>query len=104
MSDLDLKGTHMTTATPIVLPVETMHELALELLDEIDEHADKIFCVASGGLAYADPHKSATEAGIFQVIKDMSSSIELSGSLRRYVDQLAVLAGSKLKMKAVPHD
>lgn len=74
--------------------VEQLHQSALDLIEELNEHTDKIFCVASGGKAYASGGNAHTEAAIFDVIKDMTSTTDLACMLRDRINELAARAGS----------
>ncbi len=76
--------------------VERLHRSAIDLINELNEHTEKIFCVASGGLVFAKQGESHTEAGIFDVIKGLSSSTDLAGMLLARVNELAARAGSSV--------
>jgi hypothetical protein len=84
-------------ATPIVDQTQSaqyVHGLALECVQEILDHAEKIFAVACGGRAWASLNENGTEAAIFRVIEDMNMSTDLTISLRDHINRLAALAGS----------
>lgn len=90
-------------ATPIFIPAQSLHECALQCVKEIDDRADKIFAVASGGVAYAGLSENATEEAIFLAIKDLNESTFVTQALRDYINQLAAHAGSKPATKEVSH-
>ena len=90
-------------ATPIVIPAQNLHELALQCAQDINDHAEKIFAVACGGTAWANLNENATEAAIFRAIEDMAATTASARSLREYIDQLAAIAGSKLATEGVSH-
>lgn len=73
-----------------------MHELALQCVKEINDQTEKIFAVASGGVAFANLNENGTEAAIFRAIEDMAESAASTKSLREYINKLAALAGSEL--------
>lgn len=81
-----------------------LHKRALETLEGLDLVKEKTYSVASGGLALArNCDASITEANLFEVIKDILESTQLSTELRSCIDRLAALAGSKLGMEEVAH-
>ena len=73
--------------------VESLHEYALVLLDELNEEQDKAYAVASAGRAFVG-ESAVTENHLFSVIETLCGNAVLTNSLRTLIAELAERAGS----------
>jgi hypothetical protein len=79
-----------------------LHEQALLEIEAITDNQEQVFCIASGGEAYAFSAENPTEGNIFRAVKSMTTSVESAACLKAMLVELAQLAGSQFK--EVSHD
>ena len=73
--------------------IESLHEHAMHVLDELNEEQSKVYAVASAGRAFVG-EDAVTEKHLFSVIETLCGDVILTNAMRGLIAELAERAGS----------